>query len=1153
MKQIFTCLVFLCALLKVQLLLAAAPTVTSSKWVFSPAEGSRIGFSFTAGNGNKRIIVIKEGSAVSGLPENGKTYFANSSFATTGTGFTAPGEFVVADGSYTNLTVTNLSPGKTYHIAIFEYNGTGATAEFLMTPAISDYFTVSAPTSQATTIGFSNITGTTAKLDIAKGDGTKRIVVMRKDNAVTQDPTDLTYYTENANFGSGSTVGTGNYTIMSSAATSVTTTGLEPNTTYHVAIYEYNGGFFPMFLKPALRSSFKTAPGPASPPTKLSFSSIDGDRHIVAFSNGGGTRRLVIGRKGAPVSAIPINGEDYQANPSFGSGPAIKPGEFVLSNSGFNSLVVSNLEPNTVYHYAVFEFDGTGTNTYYLTSSYLTGSGSTAVTPTRQASGLSASNITGTGATLTCAAGDGGYRLFVVKEGSAVDADPTDLKYYNSNTAFGSAGSAVTPGNFAVSSWNNNSLTVSNLKAATTYHVAVWEYNGMYHPAYARPPITTSFTTPSEPTNASAGIGYISIEGNYVYTNWSSGNGARRIVIAKKGSAVTAKPTDGATYNAQKVFGTGTAILPGEFVVYDGSSNAAEITTLDPNSTYHLAIFDYNLTPAGQPDYLLSSFATSSFTTLKTPADPSSNLVISGIQNNQATFTCKAGSGYSRMAIVRETAVAAVEPEDLKSYTYGTYGTGTPMGPGNYVVTKTTGITGIIYGLQPGTNYTVTLFEYNGNTGPMYLRPGTSVSFTTAGTPPLTTPVTPATKASVSAVEGNAFSFSFKKGSGTKRLVVMKQGSAVSFTPADGSSYTANANFGSGTAVKPGEYIVYNNNGESVDITNLQPNQPYHLSVFEYNTDGTGYKYLTSSVLTANFATAAPPSTGATDFKTAGTGTSLTITINKGSGQERLIVAREGSAITASPADLSAYPASDVMTNGSQLETGSYVVYAGSSNTVTVTNLTAGKKYYFSVFEYNGSKAPVYNRTEVLTASAIAGGSLPLTWKSFTANAAANGIRLNWATTQEINTARFEIERSDDGTHYTQIGQQPASGNSNNEKQYSFTDLAPQNGRYLYRIRQVDIDGASSYSKIVSITYKQSSNEANASVYPNPAKDNIVLYWPGNIPNATLSISDASGKLISIRQIRKGENISIAQLHPGLHYLVIRTTAQQYSLPLIKF
>lgn len=1153
MKQIFTCLVFLCSLLKVQLLLAAAPTVTSSKFSFSPAEGNRMGFSFTAGNGNKRIIVMKEGSAVAGLPENGKTYFANSSFATAGTGFTAPGEFVVADGSYTNLNITSLLPGRTYHIAIFEYNGSGATAEFLMTPAISEYFTVSAPASQASAVNFSNITGTTVKLDITKGDGAKRIVVMRKDNAVTQDPTDLTYYTENANFGSGSTVGAGNYTIMSSAYTSVSATGLEPNTTYHVAIYEYNGGFYPMFLKPALRASFTTAPGPTSPPVKISFSGIDGDRHIVAFQNGSGTKRLVIGRKGAPVSALPVNGTAYDANPSFGSGTAIKPGEFVLSNSGLNSLVISNLEPNTVYHYAVFEFDGTGTNTYYLTSTYLTGSSSTAVTPTAQASALSVTNITGTNAVISCAAGDGVYRLFVVKEGSAVDADPTDLKYYNANTVFGSTGSAVTPGNFAVSSWNNSSLTVSNLKAATTYHVAVWEYNGMYHPVYARPPITTSFTTPSEPTTASTGIGYISIEGNYVYTNWSSGNGARRIVIAKKGSAVTAKPTDGATYNAQKIFGTGTAILPGEFVVYDGSSTAAEITMLDPNSTYHLAVFDYNLTPAGVPDYLVSAFAASSFNTLKTPVDPTSNVVISGIQNNQVTFTCKAGSGYSRMAIVRETGVAAVEPEDLKTYTYGPYGNSTPIGPGNYVVMKTTGITGTLNGLQPGTNYTVTLIEFNGLTGPLYLRPGTSVNFTTAGTPPLTTPATPATNAAVSAVEGDAFSFAFKKGSGGKRLVVMKQGSAVSFTPADGSSYTANAKFGTGIAVKPGEYIVYNNNGESADISNLQPDQQYHLSVFEYNTDGTGYKYLTSSVLTANFATAAPPSAGSTDFKTTGTGISLTITVNKGSGQERLIVAREGSAITAAPADLSAYPASDVMTNGSQLEAGSYVVYAGSSNTVTVTNLKAGKRYFFSVFEYNGSKAPVYNRNDVLTASAIAGGSLPLTWKSFTATAVSNGILLNWATAQEINTARFDIERSDDGTHYTQIGQLPASGNSNNEKQYSFTDMAPQNGRYLYRIRQVDIDGASSYSKTVSITYKLLSNEANASVYPNPAKDNIVLYWPGNIPSASLSISDASGRLISARQIRKGESISVAQLHPGLHYLVIRTSAQQYSLPLIKY
>lgn len=1153
MKQFYTCLLFLCALLSGSTVFATEPTVPASAYSFNPAEGNRISFSFKAGNGNKRIIVAKAGSPVTGLPVNGTVYNANSEFATPGTGFINPGEFVVMDGWSSNLTLTKLTPGTTYYFAIFEYNGTGAATEYLKIPAAGDYFTATTPTSQASAISVSAITGNAAKISFAKGDGSGRLVLMRKSSPVTGTPTDLTSYLGNSGFGNGTSIGTGNYVVYSNTGTSVNVTNLDPNTTYHISVLEYNGSLFPLYLQPGVTASFTTGTGPVTAPSNFSFSAVDGDRHIISFKEGNGTSRLVIARKGAPVTALPQNGEFYTANTEFGKGYQIKTGEFVISNNYTTSFTVSNLEPNSTYYYSVFEFDGTGTNTYYLTSTYLQGSSPTAQTPASPASGFTALNIKGSSADLSCAAGTGTYRLFVMKEGSPVDITPVDLKYYNSSTQFGSASGLISNGNYALSSWNNTGFTVTGLKAGVTYHVAVFEYNGMYHPAYSGIAARGSFTTVSEPTTTGSGISTYSLETINAQLIWTKGNGSNRIMVARKGTAVTSKPQDGITYNAQKEFGTGSVLGTDEFVVYDGTSTLAELTKLEPNTTYHVAVFEYNITGAGLPDYLTSSFISYSFTTHKRPTTTSKGLSVSGITNTQATVNLSVGDGYYRLGVVREQATAEVAPEDLKPYNTGPFGGTAVTGPGNYVAFKNTGTSGLISGLQPGTTYTVTVYEFNGSSFPLYLVPGSSISFTTTGTPPLTAPTQAATSPSVQSTEGNTATLNFLAGNGGRRLIVMKEGSATSFIPADGSNYAANSEFGKGSSVKTGEYIVFNGSGNSAPVTGLKPNTLYHAAIFEYNTDGTGYKYLSSSFLATTLSTVAAPASGASDLKSTATENSITLTLTRGSGLNRLIAIREGSAITAAPADLSVYPASPEMTKGSQLETGTFVVYTGSNNSVTVTGLTASKQYHFSVFEYNGSTAPVYNKTNVLTGTATTDASLPVTWQYVNAIAKPNGILLSWATSQEFHTARFEIERSDDGVHYYKRATIAAAGESNTPRYYTWLDVQPQNGAYQYRIRQVDLDDQFSYSKIIQIRYKQQEASANAVVYPNPARATITITWPGTEQQAILNITDASGKKKLSQTVTNGGSIPVHSLHPGMYYLQIVTGRQQYTLPLIKY
>lgn len=85
------------------------------------------------------------------------------------------------------------------------------------------------------------------------------------------------------------------------------------------------------------------------------------------------------------------------------------------------------------------------------------------------------------------------------------------------------------------------------------------------------------------------------------------------------------------------------------------------------------------------------------------------------------------------------------------------------------------------------------------------------------------------------AVGETSMTINWTNGNGSNRIVVMKQGSAVTGVPLNNTSYTANNIFGTGNTLNSDEYIVYNNQGTSVTVTNLVSGQAYYVSVFEYN------------------------------------------------------------------------------------------------------------------------------------------------------------------------------------------------------------------------------------------------------------------------------------------------------------------------------
>jgi len=159
-------------------------------------------------------------------------------------------------------------------------------------------------------------------------------------------------------------------------------------------------------------------------------------------------------------------------------------------------------------------------------------------------------------------------------------------------------------------------------------------------------------------------------------------------------------------------------------------------------------------------------------------------------------------------------------------------------------------------------------------------------------------------------------------------------------------------------------------------------------------------------------------------------------------------------------------------------------------------------------------------------------GPLPVTLKSFTGILLRNNmIKLDWATLQEINCDRYEIERSLDGKTFIKTGTIAGHGFTSLDMYYTFNDdVSTVNGAIVYyRLRQVDIDGKSSFSKVVSVRLKKTTD---FTVSPNPFSSyvNINIDWKNN-ETTVMRIFSITGKQVFTKNIKMNKGTNYVQLN----------------------
>ena len=145
------------------------------------------------------------------------------------------------------------------------------------------------------------------------------------------------------------------------------------------------------------------------------------------------------------------------------------------------------------------------------------------------------------------------------------------------------------------------------------------------------------------------------------------------------------------------------------------------------------------------------------------------------------------------------------------------------------------------------------------------------------------------------------------------------------------------------------------------------------------------------------------------------------------------------------------------------------------------------------------------------------GNPVPVELNSFTATASNKEIILNWTTATELNNYGFEVQRKAVGGDFATVAFVKGQGTTTQQNQYSFLDKNLDEGKYSYRLKQVDFSGTFEYSKAIEvevITVEFYSLEQN---YPNPFNPSTTIsYGLKEKSNVKLTLLNSLGEEITV-------------------------------------
>jgi len=682
----------------------------------------------------------------------------------------------------------------------------------------------------------------------------------------------------------------------------------------------------------------------------------------------------------------------------------------------------------------------------------------------------------------------------------------------------------VSKGSYTVTVTNNNGCTATNEKTINNY------INPSVSIAGANSVCQGNTTT----ITASGGLSY----------KWSNGPNTAINSVTTGSYTVTATDINGCTATSQKTINS----LMGPTINIAGITNICfgDVTTLTVSGgisyvwntgintpsinvgigTYTVTVSDINgCTSSKNVDIQLSTL----------PSIQTKDISFSSISKNQITLKWVNGNGKCRIVVAKANSPVLGTP--LNGITYNgdtSFGIGAQLSPGEFIVYNGTGTSLTVTNLIENNTYHFRIFEY-----------GCSKNYLTTianGNPAnqiakCLSPTNQSTTISFSLVSTNQFTANWSNGNGSRRVVKINTVNNFS-PPANGTDPLANSKY-----VGYGEQVVYNGAGSSVTITGLMPNMTYWVRIYEANCSGSSSFYNTSpgtnNPISQRTRTVLP---SVQSFSASN------VTFNGNN-----IVDINPIFFTNQP--YATHPPIDIFLQGNNKTrftlNASYAVGFSfqlvdqltivTDGTMAISPQTYGQlgpvistsvnSMYMDYThpEYVNVNPYLSLKIRLLFEGGLVGmdipvhihapqGALPVELIDFRAqyNKHADINELSWITKSEVNNDYFDIERSFESFSFENIGRVAGSGNSSATINYVFNDKnISQDGNYTYRLKQVDLNGKTTFSKPASVKVFRSQS-IKTGLFPNPASDLINCYveaHEGSIVN--IDIFNGLGQKVS--------------------------------------
>jgi hypothetical protein len=764
----------------------------------------------------------------------------------------------------------------------------------------------------------------------------------------------------------------------------------------------------------------------------------------------------------------------------------------------------------------------------------------TASEPSADATSLSISGASCGQMTANWTNGNGVNRIVVAKAGSAVAGSPSDLTMYASNAAFGS-GSSIAAGEYVVYNGTGNSVTVTNLTGGTTYYFSVFEYNGTsacdanYYTAGS--PATNSMLMPVGSSSTdyyrSIATGLWSATSTWETSpdnvTWYSAcfapTNASASVIIRSPHTVTISSnvtTDQVTINSGATLQTnGSVILnisntsgvqlqiDGTFI--DGSSSNISFGS---NARWAFGTNGTLIKTSGSSSNIWQNAYIGGASTMPSTANwilrktSAANPVLTTISAYYPNLTIENNYTSAWVTTVGSTFTGNTGYPTIKgNFDIGGSGSNTV----DFLNDNTFGQAAIVIGnttIRSGNTLrnNGTGFELRGD-----LTCNGTISYDTDDARTLNF-----TGSLAQSINGTGTL-------GIYNMTINKSSNDLTLNRAitvDGFlTFTSRRIFSTATNL-----LTINTNGNVSSASNSSftsgPVRYVGLSAFIFPV-GKLSSYQPLSISAATTATSdftseyfiANPQTTFNNILEPGLNGISTCeywTLVRNAGTETKYVTLSWTSVNACP---NTYNPSDLRvarwdTTMWQDEGNTSFTGTIANGTVTSTTQTAYGPYTLAFIS-----------------------SLPVTLLSFTAEKQDNNAVLKWSTASEINNDYFEIlsstsnDESTDG--FIPIGKVRGKGNSTQLNSYSFIDdRSSKKGTYYYRLRQVDFDGRSSYSKIVALQFGQHGKFNLAGIFPNPFSENATVQIYSDIEDElSAHIFDAHGRAISSMKFLVGKGM----------------------------